>query len=240
MSVTFLELRNMLAARQAMPMPSTLCVDVLKKDESEALTHLARWQKTNLPHLDRPRMALFVQTEPSLEAMLQALLGGQHAVTRLMRLCNGDVRVYEMGDANTTPLSEAVAAHAISYGLLALEEATDVLLLGLLGEGNAPLFQDLEKNLDRADNVFPLFAATGRADLCALLGAAMAARMACIPVITDASLAPMLRRALGLLCDNEDSPIYPALAATQTYDPVLQAAFSVHTLQALTTLSAVA
>ena len=244
MSVTFAELHAMLAARPVRGTAPDKAPDFLNEDERRLWRHLAEWRGGKA--VSHPRQVFYAasygaQHGENTKKYVAQMAQGEHAATRLGALGNCDVRVYEM-DLSTpaAPLNESAAAHAISYGLLAVEEGIDLLLLATLSAGATETMAELNEKLQQAksSDVFQLFAATGGVDLCAALGAVLSARMALVPVIADTQLAAILHRAISLLCDGNEneSPIAVSLPDTKRFDPALQPLASWHHFQGLVAL----
>jgi len=116
---------------------------------------LATWQGGHPPRLERPLTAVFAGNHgiaargvsafpPEVTAqMVKNFLDGGAAVNQLCGFADSDLRVYEMAlDEPTADFSEAPAmsdedcARAMSYGMLAVEDGIDVLMLGEMGIGN--------------------------------------------------------------------------------------------------------
>lgn len=116
---------------------------------------LATWQGRNPPSVDRPYTAVFAGNHgvaakgvsaypPEVTAqMVQNFIEGGAAVNQLCSLANADLRVYEMaleeptGDLSEGPaMDEVDCAHAMAYGMMAVESGIDVLALGEMGIGN--------------------------------------------------------------------------------------------------------
>ena len=116
---------------------------------------LARWQGQHPPRLERPLTAVFagnhgiaargVSAYPAAVTaqMVKNFLDGGAAVNQLCEFAGADLRVYEMAlEEPTADFTEAPAmsdedcARAMSYGMLAVEESIDVLILGEMGIGN--------------------------------------------------------------------------------------------------------
>lgn len=243
MSVTFAELHAMLRARPQRPGAPVKSPAFLAPDENRLWTHLMTWR--NNKAVAHPRQVFYAASYGTEQANLTRnavaqMARGEHPATHLGALANSDVRVYEMDlDTSHAALSENEAAHAISYGLLAVEEGTDLLLLGTLSAGAANAVAALNEKMMHAKvaDVFALFAASGGVDLCAALGAAMAARMANVPVIVDQDLAGLLHAALCLLCDGADeSPVAAAWEGALRFDAAVQPLMSWHHLKGLIAL----
>lgn len=219
--------------------------DFLNGDESHLWQHLANWRGGKA--VTHPRKVFYVasygaQAAETTKKYAAQMAQGEHAATRLGALGNCDVRVYEMDlDKPAAPLNENTAAHAISYGLLAVEEGIDLLLLGTLSAGAEKTMIELNEKLQQAKtaDVLPLFAVSGGVDLCAALGAALSARMALVPVIADQSLAAILHRAVSLLCDGNEneSPVAVALPDTKRFDASLQSLATWHHFKGLMALA---
>jgi len=116
---------------------------------------LATWQGRHPPRLERPLTAVFagnhgiaargVSAYPAAVTaqMVKNFLDGGAAVNQLCGFAGSDLRVYEMAldaptaDFSAAPaMSEADCARAMSYGMMAVEDGIDVLMLGEMGIGN--------------------------------------------------------------------------------------------------------
>jgi len=116
---------------------------------------LATWQGKYPPKINHPRTAVFaanhgvanlgVSAFPSsvTEQMVQNFISGGAAVNQLCKVFDSDLRVYELAldqptnDFTKGPaMSEAECAHAMAYGMMAVEPGLDVLCLGEMGIGN--------------------------------------------------------------------------------------------------------
>jgi len=121
----------------------------------ELVEWLARWQGRHPPRLDRPRICVFAGSHgvagrgvsaypPEVTAqMVQAFLDGHAAINQLARLIDADLRVFELAledptaDFTEAPaMAESEGAHAMSYGMMAVEPGLDLLCLGEMGIGN--------------------------------------------------------------------------------------------------------
>ena len=116
---------------------------------------LAAWQGEYPPKINHPRTAVFaanhgvaelgVSAFPSsvTEQMVQNFISGGAAVNQLCKVFDSDLRVYELAldqptnDFTKGPaMTEAECAHAMAYGMMAVEPGLDVLCLGEMGIGN--------------------------------------------------------------------------------------------------------
>ena len=116
---------------------------------------LAAWQGEYPPKINHPRTAVFaanhgvanlgVSAFPSsvTEQMVQNFISGGAAVNQLCKVFDSDLRVYELAldqptnDFTKGPaMSEAECAHAMAYGMMAVEPGLDILCLGEMGIGN--------------------------------------------------------------------------------------------------------
>ena len=116
---------------------------------------LATWQGKYPPKINHPRTAVFaanhgvanlgVSAFPSsvTEQMVQNFISGGAAVNQLCKVFDSDLRVYELAldqptnDFTQGPaMTEADCAHAMAYGMMAVEPGLDVLCLGEMGIGN--------------------------------------------------------------------------------------------------------
>ena len=116
---------------------------------------LAAWQGVYPPKINHPRTAVFaanhgvanlgVSAFPSsvTEQMVQNFISGGAAVNQLCKVFDSDLRVYELAldqptnDFTKGPaMSEEECAHAMAYGMMAVEPGLDILCLGEMGIGN--------------------------------------------------------------------------------------------------------
>ncbi len=121
----------------------------------EIAVWLATWQGRPSPRIERPHIAVFAGTHgvaargvsayPAevTEQMVGAFVNGLAAVNQLAAQADADLRVYEMAlELPTADFTEGPAmgeedtAHAMAYGMMAVEEGLDVMALGEMGIGN--------------------------------------------------------------------------------------------------------
>jgi nicotinate-nucleotide--dimethylbenzimidazole phosphoribosyltransferase len=113
------------------------------------------WQGRHPPRVDHARVCVFagnhgvatrgVSAYPSevTAQMVQNFIAGGGAVNQLAALADADLRVYEMALEQPTEdftqgpaMSEAECAHAITYGMMAVEEGIELLAVGEMGIAN--------------------------------------------------------------------------------------------------------
>src|SRR5258708_18234360 len=116
---------------------------------------LAAWQGRAQPKVEHPRIAVFagshgvaargVSAYPAevTAQMVKSFLAGGAAINQLAQAIDADLRIYELdlahptGDFTQGPaMSEARAANAMAYGMMAAEPGIDVLCLGEMGIAN--------------------------------------------------------------------------------------------------------
>ena len=116
---------------------------------------LACWQGRAQPRIERPRVAVFAGTHgvarrgvsaypPEVtQQMVQNFLKGGAAINQLAAAIDADLRIYELDldhpteDFTQAPaMSEARAANAMAYGMMAAETGIDVLCVGEMGIAN--------------------------------------------------------------------------------------------------------
>lgn len=121
----------------------------------ELAVWLATWQGRSSPRVERPHVAVFagshgvasrdVSAYPAevTQQMVGAFVNGLAAVNQLAAEVDADLRVYEMalelatGDITQgLAMTQEDAAHAMAYGMMAIEEGLDVVALGEMGIGN--------------------------------------------------------------------------------------------------------
>ena len=116
---------------------------------------LAAWQGRAQPRIERPRVAVFAGTHgvaargvsaypPEVtRQMVQNFQNGGAAINQLSAAIDADLRIYELDLEHPTEdftraaaMSEARAANAMAYGMMAAEPGIDVLCLGEMGIAN--------------------------------------------------------------------------------------------------------
>jgi nicotinate-nucleotide--dimethylbenzimidazole phosphoribosyltransferase len=116
---------------------------------------MASWQRRHRPRLERPRVAVFagnhgvaargVSAYPAAVTaqMVQNFIAGGAAVNQICRVIDADLRVYELALETPTAdftqdaaMSDAECAHAMAYGMMAVEPNIDVIALGEMGIAN--------------------------------------------------------------------------------------------------------
>ncbi len=160
-------LQNLLAGNlsQSVPLPP------VSADQSPAA--VARWLATvrgRSGALRHPRLALFGQSNARNQEKLAALQKGDDALSRLAETVNSDLQIYEVPVAAAG--DETALLQAIAFGMTAVQPGLDVLGLGSLDE---------EVPTTIAPTLTGLLH-SGRSDLGALCGAALAARLARVAV----------------------------------------------------------
>ena len=116
---------------------------------------LAAWQGRAQPRVERPRIAVFAGSHgvaqrgvsaypPEVtQQMVKNFQNGGAAINQLAAAIDADLRIYELDLAHPTEdftqgpaMSEARAANAMAYGMMAAEPGIDVLCLGEMGIAN--------------------------------------------------------------------------------------------------------
>ena len=121
----------------------------------EIISWLSIWQGKYPPTIGHPRICIFAgnhgvtdqgitQYSSNMTAkMVQDCISGGSPVNQLAVLADADLRVYEMALEQPTQdftqgpaMTEEECARAIAYGMLAVEDNIDLLVLGEMGVGN--------------------------------------------------------------------------------------------------------
>lgn len=218
---------------------------------------LAATRGTESPKLDRPRLALFAAShgigqglpgglgEGAVAEEIARINAGVHPTSILSAKADAELRLYELaleapcGDAGTGPaMGEDEAARAMAYGMMAVEEGVDLIVLADCSAGAEPSWgaqaitflgrkDKLDSWLDGASeralalkaaervedlplDSFALLAQLGGYDSAAMAGLLIAARMGRVPVVLD-GVGPMLA-ALALHRAKPGSMVHCALA----------------------------
>jgi len=146
-----------------------------------------------------PRLAVFISSHGAFAdeqeniAALPATLGNsKHPLSALAAQQNADLQIYELDlqtastDFRSGPaLSADNAVQAIAYGMMAVQPGVDFLILATANPVTAKLAAEIKTALNKGDDVLQALLQYGGFDLCACLGAALAARLARVPVLLD-------------------------------------------------------
>lgn len=222
---------------------AALAISAAEKRDGEAeaaalAAWLAGWQSRYPARLTYPRLALYAGIQPLADipdalavtrARIAAIADGGAPVHGLSEKLDADLRLYEMGtdfppeDPRSGPAQEeSGAARAAAFGLMAIDDSTDILGLAAIapgGEATAALIGALvyrgtaqewadpayvdavEATMNQpaaAADALSLAAAVAGPDIAALIGALMAGRLAGVPVLLDGPL-PLAAAALVAL-----------------------------------------
>jgi hypothetical protein len=256
MSVTFSDITEMLAVRKPINQP---CIPAVTKtlqtlsEQGIALSeewialvqNLSILQNKSWPQIRHPRVAFYASNYghdlAETQKRLSALAQQQDFATRLCALVNADLRVYELDLTHTIPddgISEEEAAHALSYGLMAVEEHVDCLIVEALSSGSDTVLKKWHQAMLRETNTdaLKLLQQCGAGhDLFAMMGAVFAARMANIPVFGGTKLSAVLPLALSQIMPNEQSHFIP-MPSTMNCPDLVQIIAGIQQLQLILSL----
>ncbi|MDE1151909.1 MAG: nicotinate-nucleotide--dimethylbenzimidazole phosphoribosyltransferase [Micavibrio sp.] len=173
-----------------------------------AFTPVWRWlaaaQQKNTPAIIHPRIALFAAdhsanpaSKKNVEAALAALGSGKHRLTALAADSNADLQVYDLTGApeahkpqlENRHIEPSEAAHAVSYGLMAVQPGIDLLVMAALNADAETAGAKIIAALKTGSDPMQALTQNGGLDICAMLGTLAAARLAHIPVILDGAAA---------------------------------------------------
>jgi len=230
-AVDFTEIRNIIAALPAMA-PVALPELTRFGRMGEWVAFVARAQGKS-PELRRPRLALFAGAHGCVAdsaaqtlARLQSLTQETDPVVKALSAVDADLRVYELDLDNPTAdytqapaLSESAAAHAMAYGMMAVEPGVQLLALGGIGAGGEAAHLALLKALPQSQDPLATLAAHGGLECCAMVGAIIAARLARVPVLLDGLAAQAAAAVLARL--SADAIVHTAQAAAVEPDLTL-------------------
>ncbi len=149
---------------------------------------------------ERVRLALFAGahgcTQDSAEKArktLEALSSDQDPSLQLLKTIDADLRVYELDLDDPTQdfqkgpaLSGETAAHAMAYGMMAVEPGLDLLGFAGIDSGGEAAYAALSIALETttsAEDSLALLARYGGIEAAAILGGLIAARLAHVPVL---------------------------------------------------------
>ena len=159
---------------------------------------MAAWQRRAAVKCDHPRVATFAgavmpANDPeNLHAAKQWMQSASNGGDWLQYWCAAldcDWRIYDMGLdfpailPAARSVDESTIAEAVAYGMMAVEQGIDILILQLAGAGHdiAAKWMLRQPKTDP----FELLMQLGSRDVAGLYGAMIAARMARVPVLVD-------------------------------------------------------
>lgn len=164
----------------------------------EWLVWLARAQG-GAPNVDRIRLAVYAgahgcsaTSAEDTRKLIAPLAGSAAPVVRILQQADADLRLYELDLDNPTDdytkgpaLTLDAAAHAMAYGMMAVEPGLHLLALAGVGAGGEAAHKALLAALPRSEDALETLAQHGGLEVCAMLGAILAARLAKLPVLLD-------------------------------------------------------
>lgn len=179
---------------------------------------LAAWQGRSPARLDRVRLALFaaghgatLADDPGAalrtRARITGLIERHDPLAAAAERLDADLKLYELAperpsaDRRRGPaMDEATAAGAAAYGMMAVEDGLDLVVLAAVSAGADAAAAAVEAALE-APGAEPLaaLAAAGGADIAGLVGAMLAARLARTPVLALDAASRAARRVAGLM-----------------------------------------
>jgi nicotinate-nucleotide--dimethylbenzimidazole phosphoribosyltransferase len=202
------------------------------------LVWLAEWQARLPPAINHPRIALFAATHgiagargiAETKAAVAACLNGESPMNAQAAAADADLRVYEMGLDHPTAvipqapaMTEEACAHAMAYGMMAVEPGVDLLCLGSLGSGGAPAVAALAEVLFTATrDPLETLSWLGGYEIAAIAGAILAARLARQPVLLDGPAATAAAAVLFCLNPSLIAHCLPTQAADNPTHALLQ------------------
>lgn len=133
---------------------------------TDTLAWLASWQQTEVPHVDRPLIAVFSGTHDvaktisdhdiisAAKARVENLTSGTSVLPEMSSSLNAAFKVYEMGLEFPVPdmtedetLSENECAAAMAFGMEVVAEGADIIVLGNVGYGSSIAAAAIAKGL---------------------------------------------------------------------------------------------
>ncbi len=154
---------------------------------ADLVLFMANAQQTEMPHIRHPRIALFLANykntpnTPETKKAVEAMMEGTSALNNLCQTLDADVRLYELlPDETTDGLTPEDSAHAMAYGMMAVEPGVDCLVLDSLSSGAIAAAHTI---LEKKETSFEELACLAGRDIAAMAGAIIAASLANVPVI---------------------------------------------------------
>ncbi|MDB5366748.1 MAG: cobT [Rhodospirillales bacterium] len=183
------------------------------EEARELVAWLAMWQRRRKPRLARPRIALFAAAHglarddlPYFRTEVRRAIAGEGPWVEECAAAEAELRLHEMSLNDPTPdirvadaLTPEATAHAMLYGMIAVEPGLDLLVVSAIGDGAEDASRVLETAIAGGADPMPALGARGGPDLAAVAGAILAARMAGTPVLLDGGGARAAAGALAKL-----------------------------------------
>lgn len=153
------------------------------------------------PVIRHPRIALFLSAHGSYPTLQQNLADlpkvfsdSKHPLTLLAAQQNADLQIYEL-DLDTpsadiksgATMTAENAVQAIAYGMMSVQPGVDFLILATGNAATPVLAEKMAEAIAKGDDPLEALLRFGGFDLAACLGAALAARLARVPVLLDDS-----------------------------------------------------
>lgn len=210
-AVSFAEIRNLI-----LHLPR---LDPVVLPELPPCGKLAEWigwlarAQGGKPTLQRMRLAVYAgahgcafHSATETRAQLEALTPETAPLVRVVQAADADLRVYELDlDSPTADfrqgaaLTEEAAAHAMAYGMMAVEPGLHLLAVAGFGVGSDEAHAALREALQTSDTPLETLAQFGCMEVCAIIGAILAARLAKVPVLLDGAAAEMAAEVVAKL-----------------------------------------
>ncbi len=163
--------------------------------------HVKAWQVNDKDKvkLSRVRLCLYASSHGIYENSvletqqeLSLIASGKTIFNQLCSLIDSELRVYELDVENPThdgrvksAMNEEDAARAITYGMMAVEPGIDLIVMQSVSAGAENSAQIVHKGLHGKLSALEVLKQYGGYDFCAMLGTAIACRMAGIPIFID-------------------------------------------------------
>lgn len=163
-------------------------------------------QNKSRPTIRHPRLSMFLSAHGSYPTLQQnltelpkQLADSKNPLTLLAAQQNADLQIYELdlaspsGDINRgAAMSEENAVQALAYGMMSVQPGVDFLILAAANPATPLLAEKMAAAIAKGSDALDVLLALGGFDLAACFGAALAARLARVPVLLDDSAAVIL------------------------------------------------
>ncbi len=169
-------------------------------------------QGKSAAEIKHPRIALFLSsyTEDGQDMLklLDDIRNPRHPLAALAAANNADLQVHELGRA----VNEDDMLHAIAYGMMAAAPGIDLMTIALLNPAHENAAEKLIADMNAGKDPLSTLLASRHIDIAAALGAALAARLARIPVIADGKGAEAVISMINMLAPGRENHIRTPMA----------------------------
>lgn len=170
-------------------------------NNADLLNWLKASRKSTKP-ITRPRICIFgghhgassVDERAQAEKQFQDILANKTPLSDMVAEINADLKLYELDfltPTNATPpaMTEAECVRAIAYGMMAIEQGTDLIGLTAIGAGSDAASHKIITAIEQGTDSFDALMMFGGFEHAAMIGAILATKLGGVPVVMEGEAA---------------------------------------------------